>query len=242
MTTRLAGRRVLVTGASSGIGRATAQALHAAGARVALVARRRERLVTLARELEAVAVPVDVTDVAAVSRAVTDAATALDGLDGVVNAAGIVRPAPFSVADPADWRAMFDVNVLGLLQVTQAALPHLREAGHGDVVNVSSMSGRRVGSSELAVYAASKAAVHMASEGLRKELAAESIRVSVVAPGFVATPIFEDVEGEVARRLDDKAQQVGLPVTAVADAIVGILAAPAEMVHVEVALLSTRQG
>jgi NADP-dependent 3-hydroxy acid dehydrogenase YdfG len=242
MVESLAGRRLLITGASSGIGAATARAAAGAGARVALLARREGPLAGLADEIDGVAVPADVTDVDATRLAVDGATAALGGLDGVVNAAGLVRPGDVATADPATWRAMFDVNVLGLLHVTQAAIGHLRTAGRGDVVNVSSMSGRRIGSTEMATYAASKAAVHALSEGLRRELQPDAIRVAVVAPGLVDTPIFEGVEGETAGRLRDAVATKGLPVTAVADAIVRILAAPPELVHVEVAMLSIDQG
>jgi NADP-dependent 3-hydroxy acid dehydrogenase YdfG len=241
-TTELDGRRVLVTGASSGIGAATARAVVAAGGRVALLARRADRLASLAEEVDGVAVPADVSDLDATTSAVATAADALGGLDGLVNAAGIVRPGTVGAGDPAGWRAMVEVNLLGLLHATRATLPHLRAAGGGDVVNLSSMSGRRVGSTEMAVYAATKAAVHTLSEGLRRELGADGIRVAIVAPGFVDTPIFEGVEGEGVDRLRAAAAAQGLPVDDVADAIVRILAAPAELVHVEVAMVSRDQG
>jgi NADP-dependent 3-hydroxy acid dehydrogenase YdfG len=166
----LEGRRVLVTGASSGIGEATARAIAAAGGRVALLARRADQLEELAEELDGVAVPADVTDPQATRAAIERSAEQLDGLDGLVNAAGLAEPGTVVDGDPASWRRMFDVNVLGLLHATQAAVPHLRAAGRGDVVNLSSMSGRRVGSVEMAIYAASKAAVHTISEGMRREL------------------------------------------------------------------------
>jgi NADP-dependent 3-hydroxy acid dehydrogenase YdfG len=238
----LQGRRVLVTGASSGIGAATARAVAAAGGRVALLARREGPLRELAAALDGVAVPADVVDVGATRAAVDRAAGGLGGLDAIVNAAGLVRPGTVADGDPGDWRSMFEVNVLGLLHVTQAAVPHLRAAGRGDVVNVSSMSGRRVGSTEMATYAASKAAVHTVSEGLRRELRPDRIRVAVLAPGLVDTPIFEGLEGETAERLRDAIGTKGLPVAAVAETVVRMLAAPPAVVHVEVAMLSLEQG
>lgn len=235
---RLHGRRVLITGASSGIGAATARAVTAAGGRVALLARRRERVEELALELDGIAVPADVVDVEATRRAVERAASELGGLDGLVNGAGVVRPGTLADTDPADWQLTFDVNVRGLLHVTQAAIPHLRRDG-GDVVNISSMSGRRVGSTEMAAYAASKAAVHTVSEGLRRELAESGVRVAVMAPGVVDTELFGD--DPTSRRLRDKAQNAGLRGGDVAAAIVEVLAAPPHVVHVEVALLSIHQ-
>jgi len=238
---RLTGRRLLVTGASSGIGEATARAAAAAGARVALLARSEDKLRTLAEELGAVAVPADVVDAGAARAAVAATADALGGLDGLVNAAGVARPGPIATTSPSDWQLTFDVNVRGLLHVTQAALPHLAAAERSDVVNVSSMSGRRVGSPEMAVYAASKAAVHALSEGLRREVAVDRVRVSVVAPGFVRTGIFDAHDSEAAERLGRKGQEIGLDPRHVADRIVEVLAAPAEVVLVEVAMTSAEQ-
>jgi NADP-dependent 3-hydroxy acid dehydrogenase YdfG len=271
--TPLAGRRVLVTGASAGIGAATARAIVGAGGRVALLARSRDRLDALVRSLEAeapdpgpaadrdrpfrgdevaaaeqpsgpvaVAVAADVVDPEAVRAAVDRAAEALAGLDGVVNAAGVARPGPVATTSPADWQAMLDVNVRGLLHVTQAALPHLVRAGTSDVVNVSSMSGRRVGSPAMGVYAASKAAVHALSEGLRREVAEEGVRVSIIAPGFVRTGIFAGQDTEAARTLGARGEEVGLPPEQVADRIVEVLAAPPGVVHLEVAIASIDQS
>ncbi len=239
---RCSGRRLLVTGASSGIGEATARALVAEGAQVALLARRRDALTALAEELDAVAVPADVVAPEATRAAVETAADRLGGLDGVVNAAGLVRPGPVATTDPAEWRTMLEVNVLGLLHATQAAIPYLRDAGRGDVVNVSSMSGRRLQTAEMGVYGATKAAVHTLSEGLRRELAEDRIRVTVLAPGLVDTPIFEGLDDPVASRLREAAPRAGLRVEEVAGAIVDVIAAPEHLVHVEVAMISLDQG
>ncbi len=238
---RLAGRRLLVTGASSGVGEATARAAAEAGARLAVLARSEDTLRTLADELGGVAVPADVVDPAAVRDAVAAAAEALGGIDGLVNAAGVARPGPIATTSPSDWQLTFDVNVRGLLHVTQAALPHLAAADRADVVNVSSMSGRRVGSPEMAVYAASKAAVHALSEGLRREVADEGIRVSVIAPGFIRTGIFDAHDSEAAARLGRRGREIGLEPRRVAEQIVEVFAAPADVVHVEVAMISADQ-
>lgn len=237
-----AGRRVLVTGASSGIGRAVVERLAAEGAGVALLARRAEELTALATQHGGVAVPADVADADAAAAAVERAADELGGLDGVVNAAGLVRPGAIATADPADWRRMLDVNVLGLLHVTQAAIPHLRAAGRGDVVNLASMSGRRLLSAELGVYSASKAAVYAVSEALRRELTGDRVRVSVLAPGLVDTPIFDGLDDPVAVRLREQAPRAGLTPDDVARAVVDVVAAPEHLVHVEVAMLSLDQG
>lgn len=234
-------RRVLVTGASSGIGAATARALAAAGARVGLLARRKDALEELAAELDGVAVPADVRDHEVTRTAVDAAAARLGGLDGLVNAAGLVRPGLVATSDPEDWRRMLDVNVLGLLHATRAVIPHLRAAGRGDVVNLSSMSARRIQSPQMGIYGASKAAVHMLSEGLRRELAGDRVRVTVLAPGLVDTPIFEGLDDPVSTRLRDAAPRAGLRAEEVASAVVDVLAAPEHLMHVEVALLSLDQ-
>ncbi|HEX4361648.1 MAG TPA: SDR family NAD(P)-dependent oxidoreductase [Pseudonocardia sp.] len=241
----LRGRRLLVTGASAGIGAAVARAAVAAGARVALLARNKDRLADLATELGPDAIPVtcDITDDVAIPRAVDDAVARLGGgLDGLVNAAGVFTAGPLSDTDPAAWRAMFEVNVLGLLAVTKAAVPHLRAGNAPSVVNVSSMSGRRVARFESGVYAATKFAVHALGESLRGELAPRGIRVSTVAPGLVDTGIADGwPAGEFADAFRERLHGDGLPAAAVADAVVHVLSTPAEVNVVEYAVLSVRQ-
>jgi NADP-dependent 3-hydroxy acid dehydrogenase YdfG len=239
----LAGRRVLVTGASSGIGRATAEALLAEGAAVAALARRADRLAELAEGHGAVPVVGDLTVEGAAATLVAEATAALGGLDALVNSAGIARPGLVADADPADWRAMVEVNVLGLLAVTQAAIPHLLACdGGASIVNISSMSGRRVPTAAGATYAATKFAVHAISEGLRQELQHLGVRVTTVAPGFVDTPIFSDqLDREVGRRFHDLATGVGISPADVAAAIVHVLSAPDSVTTVEIAMVPTAQ-
>lgn len=235
--TTLEGRRLLVTGASSGIGEATARAASRAGARVALLARSADRLEELASELGGVAVPADVTDVTATREAVDAGADRLGGLDGLVNSAGLVHPSSVADGHPDEWRQMFDVNVLGLLYATQAAIPHLRRAGGGNIVNVSSMSGRRVASQALSIYSGTKFAVHAISEGMRKELHAEGIRVTICSPGLVDTPIFDHVaEVEVRSRYQQAVAERGLTPESVGEQIVHALAAPPDVTVYELAL------
>lgn len=231
-------RRVLVTGASSGIGEAIARASAEAGARVAVLARSEDRLRGLAEELDGVAVPADVTDGTALRDAVDRAADALGGLDGLVNAAGLALPNPMAEADPGEWRQMFDVNVLGLLEATQAALPYLREANVADVVNISSMSGRRRASVAMTVYSATKFAVHTISAGMREEFGPHGIRVSVISPGFVRTSIFDDDEHDDYR---EKMQEQGLDAEDVARLAVVAMAQPRDVAVVEIATSSMRQ-
>jgi NADP-dependent 3-hydroxy acid dehydrogenase YdfG len=245
----LDGRRILITGASAGIGAAVARRAVHDGARVALVARRPEPLEVLTRELgaRAVAVPGDVADADSIDAAVEQAAETLGGLDGLVNSAGVARPDRFADARPQDWQLTFDVNVIGLLQATQAALPQLRaaaagETGVADVVNVSSMSGRRRPSVEMTVYSASKFAVHLLSDGLREELADDGIRVSVISPGFVRTSIFDvDEPDATMRRYREQMEASGMDADTIADQIAYALAQPPGVSVHEIASMSMRQ-
>ncbi|WP_157965753.1 SDR family oxidoreductase [Euzebya rosea] len=238
----LAGQRVLVTGASSGIGRAVAVACAEAGATVAGLARRAERLESLSASHGVVPVVGDVTAGGAAGLVAT-AVEGLGGLDVLVNSAGIARMGLIGETDPADWRAMFDVNVLGLLEVTQAAMPALRADGGGSIVNISSMSGRRIPAAEGGVYSATKFAVHAISEALRMELQESGVRVTTVSPGFVATEIFDDQpDSAVIDRYRTLAKSVGMQVEDVAAAVLHAVTAPASVGTVEIALVPTNQS
>lgn len=239
VTGPLAGRRVLITGASSGIGRAVAHAVVAAGARVALVARSADMLDELAADLDGVAAPADVADPSATRSALDDAADRLGGLDAVVASAGVVRPGTVADSDPADFRLMVEVNILGVLHTVQAALPHLVASGAGDVVVVSSMSGRRVPRADAGVYSGTKFAVHAIAEGLRLELDDQPVRVTTVAPGYVDTPIAEGIRGDEGERLRDAVSAHGITPSTLATFVVTALAAPREAELVELAVLPT---
>lgn len=235
----LGGRRVLITGASSGIGAAVARASAGAGARLALLARSADRLQELAATLDAVAVPADVTDADAVRSAVDTAADRLGGLDAVVVSAGVARPGTVADGDPADFRLMVDVNVLGVLHTLQATLPHLVASGAGDVVVMSSMSGRRVPRATMGVYSATKFAVHAIAQALRMELEDQPVRVATVAPGYVRTPIADDVVGELGDAMRAAVAANGMAPSTVAALVVTALAAPREAELVELAVLPT---
>lgn len=184
-------RTAVVTGASSGIGAATARRLAAAGYRVVLTARRAERVEALAAELvkdghQAVAHPLDVTDRAAVEAF----AAGLERCDVLVNNAGGAFGADVvETADPADWRAMYEVNVLGVLHVTQALLPALRASGDGTVVLLTSTAGH-VAYEGGGGYVAAKHGAHAIAATLRLELCGDPIRVIEIAPGMVRTDEF----------------------------------------------------
>ncbi len=197
MTNTLTGKTAIVTGASSGIGEATARLLAERGCNVVLAARREDRLKSLASELggeQALAVPTDVTDSSACAALVDRAIDHFGSLDILINNAGLGTYAPITEADPEDWRTMFDVNVLGVLYVTQAVVRGMSPQASGHVVFVSSLAARRVPSPEATVYAATKHAITAIVEGLRMELLGEKdIRVTSVEPALVRTEFPESM-------------------------------------------------
>jgi clavulanate-9-aldehyde reducatase len=189
----LDGRRIAVTGGSSGIGAATAELLASEGAAVVVGARREDRLAELVERISgaggtAHAIGCDVCDEASARSFVEGAAEKLGGLDGLVNNAGVMLLGPIDGADTAQWRQMVEVNVLGLLYCTHAALPILREGGGGDIVNISSVAGR-IASAGSGVYNLTKWGVGAFSEALRQETGWAKIRVTIVEPGFVDTEL-----------------------------------------------------
>ena len=183
----LTGKTVIVTGASSGIGAATARALHAAGARPVLAARRADRLAGLSDELGgALAVPTDVTDPVQVYALVAATLDRHGRVDGLVNNAGASIQGPIADIDLAEYRRIFDLNVASLIGVTQAVLPAMRQQRFGRIVNISSGTTRRVATGSGA-YAATKSAVNMISAVFREELAGDGIAVSLLLPSTTAT-------------------------------------------------------
>ena len=183
----LAGRTVIVTGASSGIGAATARQLHEAGAHPVLAARRAGRLAALSEELGgALAVPTDVTDPVQVGDLVAATLDRHQRIDGLVNNAGVSAHGPLDRTDLAKFSQALQLNVVGPLTVTQAVLPAMREHGFGRIVNISSGTTRRVAVGTGA-YAASKYAVNMLTAVLRQELAPDGIAVSLLLPSVTAT-------------------------------------------------------
>jgi NAD(P)-dependent dehydrogenase (short-subunit alcohol dehydrogenase family) len=183
----LAGRVIIVTGASSGIGEATARLLHHAGARPVLAARRTDRLTALSDELAgALAVPTDVTDPAQV-QALVDAAVARHGrVDGLVNNAGASFHGQMEEVDLAAYLQLLQLNVVSVVAAIQAVLPVMRRHGGGRIVNISSGT-TMIAPPGVGAYAASKSAVNMLSTVARKELAADGIAVSLVLPSITAT-------------------------------------------------------
>jgi len=193
----LDGRIALVTGASSGIGEATAVALAQAGAKVAIAARRRDRLRTLAERLapigaEPLVLAADLLDEHAAQRIVVDTERHFGKLDILVNNAGVMYLEPVAEADLGRWRRMLELNVLSLIASTQAALAGMRGRRDGHIVNVSSTAGR-IANPNAAAYSATKFGVVAFSEALRREVYADNIRVSVIEPGVVQTELRDHI-------------------------------------------------
>jgi NADP-dependent 3-hydroxy acid dehydrogenase YdfG len=212
MTSTLTGTVALVTGASSGIGAATARRLAEDGASVALVARRRDRLETLAAEIEkaggtALVVEADITHRARAEAAVQRAVERFGRLDTLVNNAGLMLLGPVVGADPEEWDRMIAINAQGLLYTTRAALPYLLRAAEdgprqvADIVNISSIAGR-VAWNGYGVYNMTKFGVNGFTEALRQEVTKRHVRVGVLEPGGVATELGSHNSGAVRDEID----------------------------------------
>lgn len=246
MSGPLDGRVAVVTGASSGIGAATARALSAAGAAVALGARRADRLEALAAELDGGALvrEVDVSDEEQARDFVQAARDEFGGLHILVNNAGVMLLGPVADADTDEWRRMIEVNLLGLLYCTHAALPLIQASGGGDIVNVSSVAGLRADAG-AAVYNMTKFGVHGFSEALRQEALHAGIRVTTVAPGFVETELQGHNRNPVVRSaMARHREQIGdvLRAEDIADAILHAVTRPAHVCVNEVVVRPTSQS
>jgi NADP-dependent 3-hydroxy acid dehydrogenase YdfG len=241
----LEGTAALVTGASSGIGEATARALAAQGANVACAARRKERLDNLATEIDGLAIEADVTDRDQAIHAVETTAQHFGRLDIVVNNAGVMLLGPIVDAPVEEWDRMVKLNVQGLLYVAHAALPHLIEAATkdprnvADLVNVSSVAGRRVGAGG-GVYQATKHAVGAFSESLRQEITARHVRSSLIEPGAVDTELVSHVREEVREQLTAPVDEK-LRAEDIADAILYVVTRPRHVAINELLVRPTEQ-
>ncbi len=252
MSERLEGTVALVTGASSGIGEATAVELARQGARVAIVARRHDRLADLAKRLEAddtdvLVIEADVTDEAAARGSVEQTVQRFSRLDTVIANAGVMLLGPIENAPLEEWQQMVDINVLGLLYTTHAALPHLLEAAASeprrvaDLVLISSVAGRvaRTGSG---VYNLTKHGVGAFGEALRQEVTKRHVRVSLVEPGAVATELAGHNRPEIRETLMTRFRDMQrMEATDIADLIGYIITRPRRVAINEVLIRPTEQ-
>jgi NADP-dependent 3-hydroxy acid dehydrogenase YdfG len=229
---RLDGTVAVITGASSGIGEATAHALAREGSTVVLLARRRDRLSEVVATIASAdgtarAHEVDVTDAGAVADVFATITEEFGRIDILVNNAGFLANGPALEADLADWHRMVDVNVTGVLNTTHAAFPLLTAAvgqvrGVADIVTVSSLAGRRVPTPESNVYSATKHAVTAFSEAIRRELVPKRVRVGLVEPGIVRS----EMTTGGGKGAPDATQGDPLVADDIADAIVYIVTRP----------------
>jgi NADP-dependent 3-hydroxy acid dehydrogenase YdfG len=246
MTKALDGTVALVTGASSGIGAATARALAAQGANVALAARRKDRLDALAGELGGLAIEADVTDREQAAGAVERTAAELGRLDIVINNAGVMLLGDIVDAPVEEWERMISLNIQGVMYVAHAALPHLLQAAEreprrvADLVNVSSVAGRRVGQGG-GVYQATKHAVGVFSEAVRQEVTGRFVRSSLIEPGATESELASHVRPEVRGNLNPLGRDRILRAEDIADAIVFIVTRPRHMAINEVLVRPTEQ-
>ena len=236
------GRVAVITGASSGIGEATARALAADGHRVALLARRADRIQALADELAngAIAIEADVTDRESVVAAADRIQQQLGGADILVNNAGVMLTAPFGSGQREEHRRMVETNLLGAMTATEVFLDQLRYDG-GDLVNVSSVAGR-VAPAGFAAYAATKWGINGWSEALRVELQPD-VRVMVVEPGAIATELADHITHADSKRAAEQATaEMGIPAQDIADVIAFAVSRPQRVALNEILVRPTAQA
>lgn len=253
MAERLDGTVALVTGASSGIGEAAAKSLAEAGAAVAVVARRKDRLDSLVSDIEgaggrALAIEADVSEQQQAIDAVEQTVSGLGRLDTVFNNAGVMLLGPVEDAPTEEWNRMVDINVKGLLYVAHAALPHLVKAAEdgprnvADLINTSSVAGRRARSG-AGVYNLTKFGVGAFSESLRQEMSPKHVRVSLVEPGAVDTELQSHLRDEIREQTRKRFENLDmLQSEDIADAVAYIVTRPRHVAVNEILIRPTQQA
>jgi NADP-dependent 3-hydroxy acid dehydrogenase YdfG len=245
MINNIKGKVVVITGASSGLGEATARLLSAQGASIVLGARRVNRLQSLADVLsarggKALAITTDVTHYDQVKRLVDAAVQTYGRIDVMINNAGLMPSSPLERLKIDDWDRMIDVNVKGVLYGIAAALPYMKQQKAGHIINVSSVAGHKVRAGG-AVYAATKHAVRALSEGLRQEVKPYNIRTTVISPGAVATELPNSVtEPDIAENMR-KVYEIAIPAESFARAVAFAISQPEEVDVNEILFRPTRQ-
>lgn len=244
--TNIIGKVIVITGASSGLGEATARHLSAQGATVVLGARRADRIQALADELndsggKALALQTDVTDADQVKRLVDAAVQTYGRVDVVLNNAGLMPHSPLERLKIDDWNRTIDVNLKGVLYGIAAALPYMKQQRAGHIINVSSVGGHQVRPGS-AVYAATKAGVLMISEGLRQEVKPYNIRTTVLSPGAIATELPNSItESDIAANVR-KLYEAAIPADSFARAVAFALSQPDDVDINEIVFRPTSQA
>jgi NADP-dependent 3-hydroxy acid dehydrogenase YdfG len=246
MSNTIEGKVVVITGASSGLGEATARLLCAQGARVVLGARRADRLRSLINELaaeggKAIAVTTDVTQREQVQALVDAAVQTYERVDVMINNAGLMPQALLERLQVSEWDRMIDVNLKGVLYGIAAALPSMKQQKSGHFINVSSVAGHKVGPG-FAVYAATKHAVRALSEGLRQEVKPYNIRTTVISPGAVATELPDSVtDPDAAARIRSFYAAAAVPADSFARVAAFAISQPEDIDINEILYRPTRQ-
>ncbi len=246
MSEGIENRVVVITGASSGLGEATARLLSAGGASVVLGARRVDRLQSVVEELtatggRAMAVAMDVTDAEQVKRLVDSAANSYGRVDVIVNNAGLMLHSPLERLKIDDWDRMIDVNLKGVLYGVAAVLPYMQAQKSGHIINVSSVAGHKVRPTSV-VYAATKHAVRVISEGLRMEVKPYNIRTTVISPGALDTELVDRItESDIRESARKMIDEMALPADTFARMIAFAMSQPEDVDVNEILFRPTRQ-
>ena len=246
MSNNIAGKVIVITGASSGLGEATARLLSAEGAIVALGARRDERLKSLTAELtakggKALAIATDVTNCGQVKKLVDAAVEKFGRIDVIINNAGLMPQSPLDRLKIDEWDRMIDVNIKGVLYGIAAALPHMTRQKSGHIINVSSVAGHKIRPGAT-VYAATKHAVRALSEGLRMEVKLYNIRTTIISPGAVATELPDRVtDPETAERLKKFYAETAISADSFARAVAFAIGQPDDVDVNEILFRPTKQ-
>lgn len=246
MSNNIEGKVVVITGASSGLGEAAARHLSADGATVVLGARRTDRIDALAAELaekggKALAIATDVSNHEQVKALVDTAIQTYGRIDVMINNAGIMPRAPLERLTIADWDRTIDVNIKGVLYGIAAALPYMKEQKSGHFINVSSVAGHKI-SADGVVYAATKHAVRVISEGLRQEVKPYNIRTTIVSPGAVATELPDSItQTDLREGMAEWYARVAIPADAFARAVAYAVSQPEDVDINEILFRPTAQ-
>lgn len=246
MTTNIAGKVIVITGASSGLGEATAHHLAAQGASVALGARRAERINAISKEIndaggKSLAMVTDVTKPDEVKNLVDAAVKQFGCVDVMLNNAGVMPQSPLERLKIEEWDRLIDVNIKGVLYGIAAALPHMKQQQSGHIINVSSVAGHKVRAGSV-VYAATKHAVRALSEGLRLEVKPYNIRTTIISPGAVDTELPNSiVEPDISANIHKFYETMAIPPESFARAVAFAICQPDDMDVNEIVFRPTKQ-